>query len=207
MKYQYYIPLPKLTDKQERVLIWKVNGDDPDDYSFHQSSILMLTIALLLMTYDYSIGEIMVIDYSGFSFGHFTKMYPHIVSKLMKLYMEAFSARLISIQYINCPSFVDTVLTLLKPILKEKLYNKIVVNKNMESFYKIVPKKYLPSDYGGEQKSLEELQNDWMEEIKLQENYIVGQLKIVSNESNRIGKLYDKEMFGIEGTFKKINLD
>lgn len=207
MEYLVYIPMPVLTDKQERVIVWKIIGKNVEMFDFLQISTLMLAVAMITTTFDYAAAEIMVYDFDGFSLAHFTKLYPNTLAKLIKLYLEAFSARISSIQYVNPPPFVESVLALLRPILKAKIFGKIRINRNIESFHEVVPRKCLPKEYGGELKSIFEMRNDWKREFEAQSKYLEDMSKVTSDESKRIGKLYDNEMFGTDGTFKKLNLD
>lgn len=206
-KCQVYVPMPLLTDKQERIMVYKLIDSDPALFSFTDLAIFLLAIVDISLKYDYAVGERLVHDWSGIEMGHFPKLDFSVLTKLNKLHQEAYSSRILGLEYINCPPFIDNILGLLKPIFKAKLFNRITVHKSFDTLYENVPKKYLPVDFGGEQKSVEVIKEEWMEELKHQAVYLEESGKLVSDESKRIKKLNDGGLFGVDGTFKKLNID
>lgn len=208
MKGGLYVPMPEMTDKQERVMVYQIFGTDPDHFNMFDWCSYIIMLADLSMSHDYCIGERIIKDWKGMTMGHLKKMEPSAIAKMLKLHQQAYSSRIISFEYINCPPFMDLLLQLFKPIFKEKIYNRITIHKDMESLHKAIPKKYLPKDLGGEKESLMDLHEEWKKEIKHQQKFLVDNAKIVSNEKLRVGKvLFESELYGTEGTFKKLNLD
>lgn len=205
---QLYLPMPKLTEKQERIVIYKLLNKDPSIFTLLESlKYCMATVTLLTLS-DYSIGEHLIVDWEGFSFSHYKKFDPLYISKFMTLHQEAFSSRIINIHYLNSPSFIDALLALFKPIFKAKIFNRILIHKDLNSLHDVVEKKYLPRDYGGEEKSLKEIHEEWNKELEVQEELLQQHAKSISDEKKRIGKPpYDSQLFGTDGSFKKLNLD
>ncbi|GBP24612.1 Alpha-tocopherol transfer protein [Eumeta japonica] len=78
-------------------------------------------------------------------------------------YGEAFALKNVyglkikGLHLVNAPSFVDKVVFLFKTILSRKLAERIHVHSSYEDFHKHVSREVLPSDYGGEERSLDEL--------------------------------------------------
>lgn len=78
----------------------------------------------------------------------------------------------------------------------------------MESFYKYVPQECLPNEYGGKAGTMEELQKISIQHLKDYEDYFKEEEHLVVDESKRVAKIKDvSEVFGIEGTFKKLDID
>lgn len=65
--------------------------------------------------------------------------------------------RLKGIHFITPSKAIDTFVQLVKKTLSKKVAERVQVHKDMESVYKYVPKEIMPSDYGGQAKTLEEL--------------------------------------------------
>lgn len=77
----------------------------------------------------------------------------------------------------------------------------------MEQLCEIIPREFLPEEYGGSNGSLEKLDSMWTEELEEQFPKFEESLELVSNEKLRVGPTPYNELFGADGTFKKINLD
>lgn len=178
--------------------------------------------------YDYAISDRIFCDFKGMSMGHLTKIEPGAMFKYFHIYQEAFSARIVGINYINTPSFIDLFLKLLKAVVKPKLFERvsrifislylnflnydyfvfqIKILSNIEDLQDYAPKELLPEEYGGTAGKIQELQAKWLEELEIQFPKIEENAKKVSNEKLRLGKSPYNDLFGIDGSFKKINLD
>lgn len=61
--------------------------------------------------------------------------------------------RLKGVHFLNAPYFMDKVMMLIKPFLKQNLLNILHIHQpNSEELYKYVPKKAFPKEEGGEYK-------------------------------------------------------
>lgn len=57
----------------------------------------------------------------------------------------------------NAHPLVDTIYNWIKPLLKEKIRNRVHIHTDgLESLYKFVPKDILPEEYGGTAGKLQE---------------------------------------------------
>lgn len=66
--------------------------------------------------------------------------------------------KLKEVHIINVSPLIDTVINWVKPFLKEKIRNRIHVHPDgLESLYKFVPREILPSEYGGDAGSIQEI--------------------------------------------------
>lgn len=58
--------------------------------------------------------------------------------------------KLKEVHVVNAHPLVDTIYTWVKPLLKEKIRNRVHIHSDgLESLYKFVPKDVLPEEYGG----------------------------------------------------------
>ena len=58
------------------------------------------------------------------------------------------------IHILNAPTYADMFISILKPVLSEKVAGRIHVHSSYDDLYKYIPKAYLPEDYGGDEPSI-----------------------------------------------------
>ncbi|KAG5875655.1 hypothetical protein JTB14_018653 [Gonioctena quinquepunctata] len=202
-------PLPKLTPQEDLVLFVKLMDLNPDNYNFaaQVKCFDMLTL-LHLHQNGPPKGVVIMMDLKGLVFGHFLKLSVVVMKKFLYYLQEGMPIRLKSMQYFNIVSFMDKILALMKPFMKKELMDSLVIHTEMNTVYDHVPKDILPREYGGSCESLEVLHekykaqmNDNTDFFKLEETQVV-------DEKRRPGKPKNiSDVFGMEGTFKKLEVD
>ncbi|XP_074041889.1 alpha-tocopherol transfer protein-like [Leptinotarsa decemlineata] len=116
--------------------------------------------------------------------------------------------RLKSLQFFNIVPFMDKLLALMKPFMKKELFDSMVLHTDLDSVYKYIPRDNLPQEYGGSCESLQILQEIYKAQIDDNADFFKFQDSQVVNESKRPGKPKSvSDVFGVEGTFKKLEVD
>lgn len=153
-------------------------------------------------------GDIFILDASVASPSHFAKFSPAIVKKFFIAVQEAYPVKVKEVHVINISPIVDTIMSFLKPFIKEKIRNRIKFHSDVESLYKSVPKDLLPDEYGGKAGKLADLNQQWKEKLAEYTPWFKQQESQKSNESLRPGapKTSD-ELFGMDGTFRQLSID
>lgn len=79
------IPLPKLTDKNYKLFIYRLADSDPDKYIFADALKTFFAVADVRMLCDpeFSDGEIPIFDMTGFTLRHASKVNLPILKKYM----------------------------------------------------------------------------------------------------------------------------
>lgn len=80
----------------------------------------------------------------------------------------------------------------------------------MESLSTAIPPSCLPKEYGGDATglSLASMLAKWDEIFAMNQSFFDANYHNVSNEKNRVDSVgYSTEIFGFDGTFKKLNID
>ncbi|KAK9884643.1 hypothetical protein WA026_007480 [Henosepilachna vigintioctopunctata] len=205
------IPLPKLTDKNYKLLIYRLADPDPEKFTFADSvkSFYMLSDVRMLVEKEYPDGEVPIFDFSGSSWKHVTRMPLPIVKKYMVYSQEAHPIRLKEIHLINIPTFLDKLLAVMKPFMKSEIASMIRTHQpNSTTLFDYVPRELLPEEYGGSIGKMEDLKATWMKRLLENRDYIIDESRWAVNESKRpIQNEYKKQLFGVEGSFKSLSID
>ncbi|XP_061393127.1 alpha-tocopherol transfer protein-like [Musca vetustissima] len=84
----------------------------------------------------------------------------------------------------------------------------VVYGSNLDKFYEKIPQKYLPKEYGGENGSIPEIIAEWEQKFQAYKEYFKEDAKYGTDEHLRPGKPIDFDnLFGMEGSFRKLNVD
>lgn len=70
-------------------------------------------------------GFVFVVDWTDFSIRQSTYMSPRTLKLMFEGLQDAFPARIKGVHFINQPWYVETVLALIKPFIKEKTKQKV----------------------------------------------------------------------------------
>ncbi|RZC32562.1 CRAL TRIO domain containing protein, partial [Asbolus verrucosus] len=148
----YWIPLPQLTKEMYRVHMFKLRNKDlierlePRDICAHVCNIQEMRLAE-----DCMLGDVIIIDMDGHTMAYLLKFTPMFVAKVAAIYEKIYSIPMKGMYIINSHPFVDNLLSLLKAVLKPKLFQRIHVCKDTRILHENFPKEMLPKDYGGEE--------------------------------------------------------
>ncbi|CAB0030981.1 unnamed protein product [Trichogramma brassicae] len=156
-----------------------------------------------------SLGDIYIYDLSAMRVGHLAKLTPAILKKAEVAATKAYGARIKGIHFINAPNFIDRIVTLVKSAIKPKLASRVHVHSSgLDSLYEHVPKSVLPSDYGGEQASMNELDEKWRGKLADWRDWFLKEEVLNANEDLRPGPQLDvDDLFGFQGSFRKLEVD
>lgn len=212
-RYSYYFPLPRLTPEGYRVTVYKLADHDIATFNIRDITkrIVMVLDARLLE--EKCLSNIMVFDLQGFSMAHFAKVTPtlSIVRKAMLSIQDAFPMRLTQIHFVNVPHFIEKVLALFTPLLKEKLVKKFIIHTHpSDSLYEYIPQEILPDEYGGKAGTIAELSESWKIKLEsMREWYLEEEIRSKSDESKRQGRMSKRieDEFGIQGSFRQLAID
>ncbi|KAK4878155.1 hypothetical protein RN001_010661 [Aquatica leii] len=203
-----FIPLPKLTKDLNRVVVIKALDVDVDNFDPGAYIAHTLNVAEVRLREDYYHKELQIYDLLGLKLGHLTKFTPSLIRKGSFVIEKVFANISAGIHFVNAPNFVDPFLALLKNTLKPKLAEKVFVHKTFDSLSKIISKDVLPKDYGGNEKSLKELLEEW-KQVFLEFDDLFEHLRQVKvDEKLRVEPItFANDLFGVEGSFKQLHID
>ncbi|CAH2238880.1 jg13690 [Pararge aegeria aegeria] len=194
--------LPKLTSDHYRVNVMKFY-----DVEWNASQAIYLyrhnvILAEYVKIHDYLSGFISIIDLSEAKLMSFLKrINPFQLKQAMSIFIDGYGMRIKAIHIISESTFVDGLVTLLKSVVSAKVASRINVHKSFKDLHKFIPKAILPLDYGGEERSLKTLQNEWIEVLASQENldYLKEMNGASTNESCRQKGKFTEHYAGMPG--------
>ncbi|XP_030759611.1 uncharacterized protein LOC115885009 [Sitophilus oryzae] len=199
--------MPKLTPDLCRITIFKFedpNGEATDAYIYQMIALMMAEIRI---SHDYFLSNKFIFDYSNCGWKNIIKFTPAVNQKLIDILLSI-NLRIDSIHFVNITNLIEQIMKILKGLLPTKIYNKIHTHKTFESLHEQMPPEFLPSDYGGTQKSLKDLYDEWCKHLEESEDLFKKLLSVKSTQKYETEK--DKvEMFGlgVDGSFKKLCID
>lgn len=78
----------------------------------------------------------------------------------------------------------------------------------MESLYKVIPKTYLPIEYGGENGNINDILNYWEHKLIEYKSYFEEDKLYGTDENLRCNSMEHLETsFGAQGSFRKLEVD
>ncbi|XP_067615419.1 alpha-tocopherol transfer protein-like [Eurosta solidaginis] len=203
-------PLPQTTPEGYRVIVGKLTDTNASHFNFADCMKLYCMIFDHWM-YEDGIrpGHIIIMDLKGVTLGHVARIGLFQVKKFLFYLQEAAAIRLIGFHFINIVPFMDRILALMTPFMKKELTSVLYVHSNIDDFFKHVPQSIMPKEYGGEEAECSQLKEIFYKKLKDDRAEILEfEKRHQVNEKLRPGKAKDaSDLFGIEGNFKKLNID
>lgn len=122
------LPLPKTaTPDGPRIIIMRFTKD-PSFYTMMEMMRIQSYIHAICMFEDDNMivsGQVGFIDLKGASIGHFTQFTPSMMKKFAVMTQDANPIRMKSFNYINMPSFFESIFNFFKSFLNEKMKNRV----------------------------------------------------------------------------------
>ncbi|XP_049964366.1 alpha-tocopherol transfer protein-like [Schistocerca serialis cubense] len=164
---------------------------------------------LALREHPANTGFLFVFDLSGMSLPHLARLNLVLLRQYLVYTQDALPSKVIGNHMVNVVPATETLINIMKPIMKKELSDKLFVHsKDMEEFYKHVPKSVLPKDYGGELDSLEVYHNETRQRLKEHREWFLSEQALRVDESRRPGRgLTATDVFGMEGSFRALSID
>lgn len=210
LDYVHCPTLPGLTPNGRRITFIRAIDCDfqPHQVNDAMKVALMIGDVRLLEESVGIAGDIFILDAAVATPTNFAKFSPSVVKKFLIAVQEAYPVKVKEVHVINVSPVIDTIMNFVKPFVSEKIRNRITFHSNVESLYKVIPKELLPNEYGGSIGSITELNQQWKQKLAEYTPWFKEQENSKADESLRPGapKTQD-DLFGVEGTFRQLNID
>lgn len=209
MKVSCCVLLPGTTPEGYRVVYSRLIDYDPSHYvPIDAMKLVIMSMDLWLRTVGPNPGYIIIVDMEGSVFSHMARLSPMTAKKYLYYLQEALPIRLKAIHCMNTAPFIDVLLNLFKPFMNKGFMDLISLHSTKETLAKKIPINLLANDQGGEAGPLKDL---WEAEVRNLEEHRAwfqeDEMRKV-NETVRPGKAKNAtDFFGVEGSFKKLDID
>nr|XP_019550290.2 uncharacterized protein LOC109420412 [Aedes albopictus] len=186
------IPLPYTdTPSSPRIFLIRPGAYDPAKYSIQDVFKFNSMMGDIMMKEDDNLGiagQMGILDLSNTTMAHFLQFNPTFVKKATMWSQEGSPLRLKGFHYINTPSGFETVYNLFKSFMTEKNRSRLMVHgSNMESLYQHIPKRLLPTEYGGEAGPLQDIIDKWVEKIESYRDFFLEDEQYGTDEKKTPG--------------------
>lgn len=173
----YYVTLP-ITPDNCNLILHKLRSLNPKDYMF-DGAVKTFIMKSEVCAYNNGprSGTIFIDDLEGASIWHLFRPSIGSVRKGLRFLQDGSPLNVKAIHVLNTVPFLDKIIAIVKPFLRSEMFNKIHFhpsNMDYEKFYQEwIPKSCLPSDYGGDLESIENLHNQQRETFLLMRDYFL----------------------------------
>ncbi|CAH1104013.1 unnamed protein product [Psylliodes chrysocephalus] len=205
--YNYFLVLPKLVDELYRVTLIKLKDIPFQDVDVESLVAKAFQVIEIRIQEDLMFSDIVIIDCENLKMSFAMKFTPMIAKIIITILEKVYSNRIREINIINYHSSFDYILKLAKVFMKPKMFDRIRFHKNLDSLKKNISLDVLPKDYGGDGLSIDEIQVMWKQKYVEYQNRFDKLDTLKVDETLRPVPMKDLEIFGMEGTFKKLNID
>ncbi|XP_073813187.1 retinol-binding protein pinta-like [Musca autumnalis] len=205
------VPLPQpLNDCGPRIMLYRYNYP-VEIFSIEDVILLDVLLHDILMIddpYACIYGVIYLVDLSCFSASHILQFSPSVLKQSLSYMENSLPLRVKSMGLINMPAFAEHFCNLFMSFLSKKLRERVFFcSKKLEHLKERIPFKYLPMDYGGENGSIADICDDYTKIWDKYRDFFKESSKYGVDEHLRPAKAMSDDMFGIGGSFRKIDVD
>lgn len=153
-------------------------------------------------------GDVYVLNAAFFTSRHLAHLSPTILKKFFICVQEAYPVKVKEVHVINTSPLIDLAYNIIKQFLSEKIRSRVFFHSDVSELQKYFPKEMLPVDYGGDAESLEKYHKAWIKKLESYTPWYKAQEHLKANEALRPGRPtnYD-ELFGVDGSFRKLSID
>ncbi|KAJ8711048.1 hypothetical protein PYW07_008290 [Mythimna separata] len=210
LELAWVTPLPIITEDYCRVLIVKINNKNFTTESYMKYYQYHIILVEYIKAHDYVNGFVVIIDFSEINLIEvMSKMNAVELQQFLTILIKGYSARLKKILMLTDSKAIELLVKTVKHIVSEKIGSRIHVQPNLEELHKVVPKEILPVEYGGTERSIKKLQEEWVEAISSEEHveYMKMMNKACSDETKRQAVKFNEDYMGLPGSFRGLKVD
>jgi len=213
LKLGALLPLLERDQFCRKVIIMRPGSFDPVKHKpilVEKANFMIGEVMGLLDPTMFITGVVVIVDMKGYNLNHLNQRPLPMIKKYMRYTQEALPIRPQSVHFIQMPSSVNTLYNLIMGFATEKIKKRFKVHKSdLNTLYKDIPRNILPVDYGGDGPSIAELTGFWKGKVEENHQFLARMERVTrADESKRPGTpKRTEELFGMEGSFRKLEID
>ncbi|XP_064548893.1 retinol-binding protein pinta [Drosophila montana] len=155
-------------------------------------------------------GYVEIMDMKGVTGTHLFALQPELLRKFSAYADEAMPTRQKGIHFINVPPAFETGFNTLRSFFPAKIKSRISVSSDPDAIFNIVPRDYLPLEYGGTHGIVEDISHAMEKKLFGYAQYFSASQHFGTDEKLRDFScpVLDKcSSFGAVGSFRKLEID
>ncbi|XP_071639391.1 alpha-tocopherol transfer protein-like [Temnothorax longispinosus] len=197
------------TKEGYNIIYGRLLDSDPSHFVYNDVMKLQnMVIDLWLYTEGTCEGNIILIDMKNVSFGHVGRLSPMGLKKWLYYLQEGLPVRLKGLHFMNSSPVIDVIMNMMKPFMKKQLMDMFHMHTTNDTLEKFIPLEILPNEAGGQAGSLQELHDKQVKKLVNHVAWFQEEEGHRVNEALRPGKAKTAtDLFGVEGSFKKLEID
>lgn len=214
LKASCFIPLPKTKDQAgPRIILFRWEACNVGKMLLVDLMKVFFMILDILINEDDNCvvsGIYIWPEFKKFPLTYILQFTPSFVKKTVLCLENAYPMRIKGIHCTNAPAAFESVFNLAKTFMNEKLKNRMFLysEATTTNVYKHMPQYLMPKEYGGDGGFVDELAVTWRTKVESYRDWYLEDAKFCSEEKLRVGEpRTSAEMFGVEGTFRKLSID
>ncbi|EDW06555.1 hypothetical protein AWZ03_012028 [Drosophila navojoa] len=197
-EYADILPLPGLTPDKYKVSLYCFRDFEPSKMHHTEDTraFFMVTDCRFVTVDDeahkeqLSEGEVQIFDMKGTTMRHISRLTISTLRAYIKFLQLAFPVRLKAIHMVNCPTYLDRIVSVVKPFISDEVFKLIKFHtSSIDSLYAFVPRDMLPEEYGGSAGSLATLRAQTQQVLAEKRDYLMNPNHwVVEKPEKRNGK-------------------
>jgi len=177
LKNQIYFFLP-VTPNGHSVIFHRLANSKPSNYIFDEAiKTYFMTIDSCLYNQGPTKSVIFLFDMKNVNLGHLTRIRISAIKNFFHYVQDCIPIVLHEIHILNTVGFFDKVLALVKPFMKAEILSRLHMHPSTNDYGKllkdVIPLSCLPSDFGGDLPSVEEMHAAHCQEFMKLRNYFI----------------------------------
>ncbi|XP_074545111.1 alpha-tocopherol transfer protein [Halichoeres trimaculatus] len=169
LQTSYHAVLPQRDHTGSRVLVYRIGQWNPKEWTALQVfRVSLMTSEIISMeTETQRRGLKAIFDLQGWSLGHAWQINPSLARKISSVLSESFPLKVRGIHLVNEPMFFRPIFAMISPLLPEKIKRRIHMHGSdyHDSLGDFFSPHVLPPEYGGEGLGIEEVCQDWTNQL------------------------------------------
>lgn len=203
-----FLPL-KTNTSGPQCLLSRYGAEGSDGISFLKiTKFSLMMVDILQKDDDYVImGQCLIYDLKGMRISKLIELSIKDIKTLLS-FLFAYPERIKRIIILNASGILYPTLLTFRRILGKKLGERMTIcaEGDLKELHRYVPLSILPKEYGGEACLREQL-DYWKQKMEDNKDWFVEDAVFGTDESKRIRTEFDEEIFGVDGSFRRLEID